>query len=62
MPSIRESREEARAWQNRNNPSAPKKGDMAPDFELRDVDGENPIRLSEFIGTKPVGLIFGSFS
>jgi hypothetical protein len=35
---------------------------MAPDFELRDVDGENPIRLSEIIGTKPVGLIFGSFS
>jgi hypothetical protein len=62
MPSIRKYREEARAWQKRFDPSAPKEGDMAPDFELRDVDDENPVRLSEFRGTKPVSLIFGSFT
>jgi len=62
MPSARAYREESRAWQKRFDPSAPKEGDMAPDFELRDASGENPVRLSELIGTKPVGLIFGSFT
>lgn len=39
MPSIRECREEARAWQNRNDPSAPKKGDMAPDlYEAKTIE------------------------
>jgi peroxiredoxin len=52
----------ARAWQKRYDPSAPKVGDLAPDFELRDVDGENPIRLSDFRGRKPVALVFGSFT
>ncbi|MCJ7623600.1 MAG: redoxin domain-containing protein [Anaerolineaceae bacterium] len=42
------------------NALSPKAGDPAPDFELRDVDGENPVRLSEFRGKKPVALIFGS--
>ncbi len=42
--------------------SAPKAGDVAPDFELRDVNGENPVWLSEFREQKPVALIFGSFT
>jgi len=32
-------------------------GEPAPDFELSDV-GDNPIRLSDFIGNKPVVLAF----
>lgn len=55
-------RNEMRAWQKRFDALAPKVGDIAPDFKLRDTDGENPIRLSEFKGKKPVGLIFGSFT
>jgi hypothetical protein len=34
-----------RAWHKRYGPLAPKVGDAAPDFELRDVNGENPVRL-----------------
>ncbi len=41
---------------------APKVGDVAPDFELRDVNGLNPVRLSDFCGQKPVALVFGSFT
>lgn len=55
-------RKAARAWQERHDARAPKPGDVAPDFELRDVNGENPVRLSDFRGRKPVALIFGSFT
>ena len=41
---------------------APKVGDVAPGFELHDVNGENAIRLSAFRGQKPVALIFGSYT
>ena len=50
------------AWHKRHGPLAPKEGDEAPDFELWDSSGENPIRLSAFRGTKPVALVFGSFT
>jgi hypothetical protein len=53
---------EGRSWQKRFDPSAPKVGDMAPDFELSDVNGENQIRLSQFFGQGPVALVFGSFT
>ena len=53
---------EAQAWQKQYDALAPKAGDVAPDFELRDVGGENPVRLSDFQGKKPVALIFGSFT
>jgi len=46
-----------RAWHKRYGPLAPKAGDVAPDFELRDVNGENPVRLSDFRGKKPVALV-----
>jgi len=55
-------RNKAMTWQRKYDPLAPKVGDMAPDFELRDSNGENPVRLSDFRGKKPVGLIFGSFT
>lgn len=50
------------AWQEKYDALAPRAGDPAPDFELSDVNGENPVRLSEFRGQKPVALIFGSYT
>ena len=41
---------------------APRVGDVAPDFELTTLDGTGTIRLSEFEPTRPVVLIFGSWT
>jgi hypothetical protein len=62
MPKTIESRKKAAAWQKQYDAQAPKAGDIAPDFELRDVDGDHPVRLSDYQGQKPVALIFGSFT
>lgn len=62
MPNAIQIRRQAQAWQKEFDALAPKMGDIAPDFELRDVDGENSVRLSEFRGRKPVALIFGSYT
>ena len=51
---------EVNIWHQTYDPLAPKSGDVAPDFELCDVNGENPVRLSSFKDKKPVALIFGS--
>ncbi len=59
---MRDFRKKHRSWQFHYDALAPKVGDVAPDFELRDVNGENPVRLSDFRGQKPVALIFGSFT
>ncbi len=56
------NRSEATIWQKKYDAGAPKVGDQAPDFELFDIQGQNPIRLSSFQGQKPVVLIFGSFT
>jgi len=56
------ARNEMRKWQNRYDPLAPGAGDAAPDFELYDTKGEKTIRLSDFRGSKPVALIFGSYT
>ena len=56
------SREAAQAWREQHEPTAPKVGDMAPDFELRDPAGQDPVRLSGFRGKAPVALVFGSFT
>ena len=50
------------AFHRVHGPHAPRAGDMAPDFELWDVDGRNPVRLSQFRGDRPVALVFGSFT
>ena len=55
-------RKKHKAWQKHFDASAPKAGDIAPDFELSDVNGENHVRLSDFQGRKPVALILGSFT
>jgi hypothetical protein len=40
---------------------APRVGDRAPDFELAFVnEPQKTVRLSSFVGKKPVALIFGS--
>ena len=41
---------------------APKTGDVAPDFVLRDINGQNLLAPSNFRNQKPVALIFGSFT
>ena len=55
-------RNEMRGWQKKFDALAPKVGDIAPDFELTDAKGENPVRLSDLKGRKPVALMFGSFT
>ena len=55
-------RESARTWQEKYENTAPKAGDMAPDFELSDSDDLFSVRLSSFQDQKPVALIFGSFT
>ncbi len=55
-------RQKSKAWQKKYDALAPKAGDTAPNFELHDVNGENPVRLSDFQGQKPVALIFGSYT
>jgi peroxiredoxin len=62
MPKTIQSLQEANDWQLRHDPHAPKAGDPAPDFELRDSRGLNSVRLSDFRGAKPVALVFGSFT
>lgn len=37
-------------------------GDTAPDFELSTVDKSANVRLSSFRGSKPVVLVFGSYT
>ena len=55
-------RRESRDWQKRYDALAPKAGVVARDFELCDVNGENPVRLSDFQDQKPVALVFGSYT
>ncbi len=62
MTSTIKSRQEGTSWQKRHDATAPKAGDLAPDFELFDPDGANPVRLSDFHEQKPVVLVFGSFT
>lgn len=39
-----------------------KKAQMAPDFELKSLDGKSTTKLSSFRGKKPVVLFFGSYT
>ncbi len=62
MPNTIKTRREFQAWQKEFDALAPKVGDVAPDFELCDAGGKNPVRLSEFRDQKPVALVFGSYT
>ena len=57
-----EWRNEELAWQYAMDAKSPKVGDLAPDFELQDPDGNVRIRLSDFRGKRPVALVFGSYT
>ena len=46
----------------RRETHAPDVGTLAPDFELPLRDGDGRVRLSAFRGSKPVALIFGSYT
>ena len=59
---IAQYRKKAMKRQKALDAKAPKTGDMAPDFTLFDISGENSVTLSEFRGKKPVALVFGSFT
>lgn len=37
-------------------------GDTAPDFELEKADRSGKVRLSSFRGSRPVVLVFGSYT
>ena len=37
-------------------------GDLVPDLELTSVDGESRNKLSDFYRSKPLVLIFGSYT
>jgi hypothetical protein len=37
-------------------------GDVAPDFELRTIDGDRLVKLSSEYRQKPVVLVFGSYT
>lgn len=40
----------------------PAVGGSAPDFTLKSPDGKNEVTLSKLVGTKPVVLVFGSYT
>jgi hypothetical protein len=61
LPAI-EWRQEELSWQLETDPRAPKVGDLAPDFELQDPEGNVRVRLSDFRGKRPVALVFGSYT
>jgi glutathione peroxidase-family protein len=42
--------------------SGPAVGEEAPDFELRTLEGDRVVKLSDFRGKKPVVLVFGSYT
>ena len=62
MNTTIKNRQDATSWQKKYDSRAPKVGDLAPDFELSDSNGENTVKLSDFRGQQPVALIFGSFT
>ncbi len=62
MTNMLAERRKFQEWQTTYDSKAPKVGDLALDFELCDVHGKNPVRLSGFRNQKPVALIFGSFT
>ena len=37
-------------------------GDLAPDFTLYRLNGEETVTLSHYRGKKPVALVFGSYT
>ncbi len=57
-----EGRRNEREWQLSKDPGSPKPGELAPDFELQDPNGQVRVRLSDFRDKRPVVLVFGSYT
>lgn len=55
-------RKRLRPVQKEMDAQAPREGDIAPDFTLYDIKGQDAVTLSEFRGKKPVALVFGSYT
>jgi len=51
-----------RRGQRGDDGSALVKGEVAPDFVLKSLDGESETKLSDFRSKKPVVLFFGSYT
>ncbi len=62
MVNMIKMRNKFKARQKKLDATAPKAGDIAPDFELLDPSGQNSVRLTDFQGKKPVALSFGSYT
>ncbi len=61
LKKVKGFRDKEVAWQRLHDATAPKVGDLAPDFELPAARGEGRACLSSMRG-RPVVLIFGSFT
>lgn len=57
-----QSNEEALKAMREREPSAPRAGAEAPDFELERLAGKGKVSLSDFRGKAPVLLLFGSYT
>ena len=61
VPSEGRSRGGGRSRGRDARNSAPEEGDVAPDFTLSFVsDANKTVKLSDYVGKKPVALVFGS--
>jgi len=49
-------RKSATRWQKKYDASALKVGEIAPDFGLRNANGQNPVCLSDFRQANPVAF------
>ena len=47
---------------SRGDDGAPKKGDVAPTFTLKTLDGKKEVDIAKLVGRKPIILIFGSYT
>ena len=62
LPGVPQQRPEGARDSAGEGSSGVAEGEPAPDFELTPPDGGAKVRLSSFRGSKPVALIFGSYT
>ena len=60
--SAQNSRRRGRRGRDAGGSSGLKKGQEAPDFELKSLDGKTETKLSDLYAKKPVILFFGSYT
>ncbi len=64
MAHAQQTRPKAREWVEKmgRGEGNLKPGDTAPDFNLKKLRSETRVRLSGFRGSRPVALVFGSYT